>query len=523
MTALEARFEEVQEKLLELLERNPETLDEQIEYWELVKWENIYYNAARRKGIHKLGFSPVPSLQASEHGAKEAIGMKLQLTNLKSSGFGSEKWTLADTSSMTYLAPPKHTFKKLSKPVTVTFDSNSQNAVRYTCWSHVYYLNDNDMYVKSYSNVDVHGVYYIRDSRKQYYVNFEKDARKYSSTGQWDVSFENKHLSSSIASSSGHTATVATPETTVTSTQASAAAASAADSQEETPGSTRKLLTATYHRILRDRGSPRPASRSRSRSSTSTSSSGSSYRPGSRRSSSGRGARRSRGRSWRRTRSRSQSTERSRGGGGGRGRGRPRRSGLHSRPSRSPAPKGSGVPKRRPSVRAPQSYRGGSQQGTPPRPTAVSVASATPDIPRLSPWFRRRSHSTPRSPVRAPGRGSPPASLGSVRHHQSSQRKRSRSHERLHSAVKKDPYVILVRGKPNQLKCWRWRLHNRARRVPFRCFSTTFSWVSLVQGEKSIANRMLVVFDTRQDRELFLHRVTFPPGVTWCYGSLDCI
>lgn len=84
--------------------------------------------------------------------------------------------------------------------------------------------------------------------------------------------------------------------------------------------------------------------------------------------------------------------------------------------------------------------------------------------------------------------------------------------------------MILVRGQPNQLKCWRWRLQNRSRRVTFRCFSTTFSWVTNQPGEgRSSTSRMLVVFDKKEDRDTFVAKVKFPPNVTWCYGKLDCL
>lgn len=522
MESLEDRFETVQEKLLDLLESSPETIDEQIQFWDLTRWENVYLNAARRKGITKLGLTPVPPLQASENGAKEAIQMKMYLTLLKDSGFNSEKWTLSDTSTMTFHAPPKHCFKKRPRAATVVFDDDPQNAVRHTVWMDVYFLNDHEMFQKTSSHVDVHGIYYVNeDGDKLYYANFAEDAKKYSVTGQWEIKYNNKLYSSSVASSTGDSTTLtAEPqEDAVSSSQQSPRPSTSTDPPEtkEDGNSTARLIRHTYYDILRPKSrntGPRGTeTRSRSRStsrSTSPSTRRARRRTG-RRGPTG-GCRRSTPRRRRRSRSGSR---------GGRRR-------VHSRSrTRSTSAARSGVSEQRSAPSTPSTRsisRASSSCYAESRQRSALVESiTTPPPPTISPWFGRSIGQSCGSSPRAHRGRSANSSRTVLRPTASGSGSRSRSRERLHTPQQKDPYVILVRGRANQLKCWRWRLLNRKRRVPFRCFSTTFSWVSLKAGDRPSLCRMLVVFDSKHDRETFVKEVSFPPGVTWCNGHLDCL
>ena len=112
MESLTERFDAVQENLLELYESGSDNIEDQILYWNLMRKEGVLFYYARQKGITRLGLQHVPSLAVSEFKAKQAIMMTLQLESLKNSEYGSEKWTMQDTSLELYNTEPQHTFKK---------------------------------------------------------------------------------------------------------------------------------------------------------------------------------------------------------------------------------------------------------------------------------------------------------------------------------------------------------------------------------------------------------------------------
>lgn len=537
MDALNARFDALQEKQLDLYEKDPETLEEAIELWDLVRRENVLMHYARKTGRTRLGLQPLPTLQVSEAQAKKAIQMQLYLTSLQNTEYANEKWTLQDTSEMTFMSDPSFCFKKQPRPVKVVFDGEPENALRHTLWLYIYYQDDDDKWHKTKSDVDINGIFYDVNGDKVYYQDFRKDARRYSMYGQWEVTYNNKTFSSSIVSSSGAEAD-STERRPPLQEERPAPPGKRRRVSESPDWCPQAVAQETYNRAFRPCGSESPASsRSRSRTRSRTrSKSRSQSRSRTRTCSRGRRGTRSQSRqTTRRTRSRSRSRRR-RGRGRGRGgRGRsPTRRGIHTRSqSRS-----TGGPRLRVISAGPSSSRSPSRQrGEPsslPRRSSTSLrrsggqaentekdlVDTTQSPPILSPWFGNKTSTPHKTHSGGSGRRSPGPATGAEPQVAGRKRGRPRSDSRLHT-TQVDPPVILVRGQPNQLKCWRYRLHHRRKRIRFKFLSTTFSWATRKLGDRLALSRMLVAFDNDSDRETFLKNVHFPIGVTYSLGNFD--
>lgn len=202
MESLEARFDAVQEQLLQIYETESSSLELAITYWSLIRKECALYYHARLQGKTRLGLYPVPATRVSEAKAKDAIKMSLFLESLQKSPFANLKWSLVDTSLENFNAPPANTFKKRGMHVTVIYDSNANNSMVYTSWQDVFYVDEQDTWHKAHSEVDYDGIFY-RDAQgnKVYYVHFQDDAALYSTLGQWEVHVENRVLSPPVTSS----------------------------------------------------------------------------------------------------------------------------------------------------------------------------------------------------------------------------------------------------------------------------------------------------------------------------------
>ncbi|ANZ90260.1 E2 protein [Bos taurus papillomavirus 20] len=203
MEELAARFDAVQERLMQIYESGSVTLESQIEYWTVVRKEYALYYTARKQGIKKLGLYVVPSLQIAEQKAKEAIRMTLYLESLSKSQFGDLQWTLPETSLETFSAPPANTFKKKGAQAIVTYDNDPENRMMYTVWKELYYQDDEEMWHKGESTVNHEGIYYVDNTgRTVYYQRFAQDAERFSKSGQWNVQYENQVFSAPVTSSS---------------------------------------------------------------------------------------------------------------------------------------------------------------------------------------------------------------------------------------------------------------------------------------------------------------------------------
>ena len=128
---------------------------------------------------------------------------------------------------------------------------------------------------------------------------------------------------------------------------------------------------------------------------------------------------------------------------------------------------------------------------------------------------RSRSHSRG-SPTRV---GISPAAVG--RSLQSVGRQHNGRLNRL-LAEASDPPVILIRGNPNTLKCYRYRARKR-HSGGFQFFSTTWSWVGEESCERVGRARMLIAFYSKKQRDKFIETMKLPPNVDWSFGNFDDI
>ncbi|ATQ38646.1 E2 [Gammapapillomavirus sp.] len=216
MEKLTERYELIQEKLLQIYEEGSHDIDAQITHWKLLRKEAALMYYARKHGLQRIGMQPLPNLVAAEQKAKNAIMMYLQLESLKASPYGSESWSLTETSLELYLAPPKHTFKKGGFTVDVIFDNDEDNDFPYTAWKYIYYQDNEGQWHKVEGQADYHGLFYETDTDKIYYVLIEDDAPRFSKTGTWQVKYKNKTFYASSVTSSGQPGSPADPTDTDT-------------------------------------------------------------------------------------------------------------------------------------------------------------------------------------------------------------------------------------------------------------------------------------------------------------------
>ncbi|ANZ90241.1 E2 protein [Bos taurus papillomavirus 17] len=433
MTSLQDRFDAVQSALMDIYETAEQTIETQIKHWELIRRENVLLYSARQHNLSRLGFRPVPPLKVSENKAKEAIGISLYLQSLKNSPFGTERWTLQDTSSENFNNSPSGTFKKNPRLATVVYDNNPMNAMEYPVWGNIYLLSDDDVWHKYVSSVDYDGVFYTDEhGNKVYYVQFADDAQMFSKLGQWEVTFANTVFSAPVTSSQSSSRPPGGPDTS---------------QRENTQGSSPSSSTAH-----------RPESQSSWRSAS----------RGSPETSEGRQSRNRHRHSRSRTRSRSRSRE--------------------SEPN---------------SVRS-RSYRSRSRS----RESRSSSAGGD----RLSDRGRGRQRPEP-------GGRTPPAPWEVGQRSRTPSRKSQTRLEQLISEAR-DPPIILVRGPQNTLKCWRNRSKHRWSGY-FQSMSTTFNWICSTSHQRASGSRMLISFNSVQQRELFLKHVKFPKNTTHVFGFID--
>lgn len=85
-----------------------------------------------------------------------------------------------------------------------------------------------------------------------------------------------------------------------------------------------------------------------------------------------------------------------------------------------------------------------------------------------------------------------------------------------------DPPVILVRGEPNTLKCFRNRAKLKYAGL-YKAFSTAWSWVAGDGTERLGRSRMLISFFSFEQRKDFDKTVKYPKGVDRSFGSFDSL
>ena len=138
MDNLSERFNALQENLMDIYESGQEDIETQIKHWQLLRQEQILFYYARKHGVMRVGYQPVPPLATSEAKAKDAIGMVLLLQSLQKSPYGKEPWTLTQTSLETVRSAPANCFKKGPQNIEVMFDNDPENLMVYTAVSYTH-------------------------------------------------------------------------------------------------------------------------------------------------------------------------------------------------------------------------------------------------------------------------------------------------------------------------------------------------------------------------------------------------
>lgn len=203
MKKLAEHLDACQEQMLELIEKDSQELEDQIDYWDLVKRENLLLFAAKEAGLSRLGYEPVPPTKVSEGKAKNAIMMSISLQSLQSSEFGRDPWTLPQTSLEVFMANPSNCFKKNGEHVEVLFDGDKNKAVIFVKWGEVYVQDLLGAWHKCPSHVVYEGIYYNHpDYGRTFYLRFEEEAAKYGAHKPWQVMTTNGTLLHSPSESS---------------------------------------------------------------------------------------------------------------------------------------------------------------------------------------------------------------------------------------------------------------------------------------------------------------------------------
>nr|AYA94116.1 MAG: E2 protein [Human papillomavirus] len=86
-------------------------------------------------------------------------------------------------------------------------------------------------------------------------------------------------------------------------------------------------------------------------------------------------------------------------------------------------------------------------------------------------------------------------------------------------AEARDPYIALVQGQANNLKCWRRRVSQKYRNL-YLVSSTIWNWVG-DDSEKNSRSRMLYAFSSIGQRNMFVQTVNPPKGASIVFGNLD--
>lgn len=202
MDTLSERFNALQENLMDIYESGRDDIETQILHWQYLRQEQVLFYFARKHGVMRLGYQPVPPLANSEAKAKDAIGMVILLQSLQKSQYGKEPWTLTQTSLETVRSAPANCFKKGPQNIEVMYDNDPENLMVYTAWSYIYYQTVDDTWNKVEGKVDYHGAYYLEGTLKVYYIQFEVDAARFSKTGIWEVHVNQDTIFAPVTSSS---------------------------------------------------------------------------------------------------------------------------------------------------------------------------------------------------------------------------------------------------------------------------------------------------------------------------------
>ncbi|ADJ96349.1 E2 protein [Phocoena phocoena papillomavirus 2] len=187
MESLCSRLDALQEKQMDILELDAGHIADVEKYVELLRKEAMLLCAANSRGLKTVGCTAVPGKQACESNARQTIQLHLLICSLRKSSFANEQWRLSDLTFSMYMCPPRETFKKKGRNVTVMFDDDPSNCMEYTLWSKVYVETEENAWECVESHIDGIGIYYCVQGITVYYVKFLDECKKYGSTCKWKL------------------------------------------------------------------------------------------------------------------------------------------------------------------------------------------------------------------------------------------------------------------------------------------------------------------------------------------------
>ncbi|AXL96271.1 E2 [Boa constrictor papillomavirus 1] len=147
----------------------------------------------------------------------------------------------------------------------------------------------------------------------------------------------------------------------------------------------------------------------------------------------------------------------------------------------------------------------------------------TTTVPTVGRRYGRRSHSpgqTPTTGAEKRGLSIPPEDVGAS--HTTVTTKYRNRVERLRAEAA-DPPILVIKGKPNSLKCFRYRIKEQ-NSTAFTHVTTTFFWVGNSKDcTRYGRGRILIMFKDEGQRERFIKTVSIPRQMEYYKGSLNGI
>lgn len=87
----------------------------------------------------------------------------------------------------------------------------------------------------------------------------------------------------------------------------------------------------------------------------------------------------------------------------------------------------------------------------------------------------------------------------------------------------RDPPVIIITGRQNNLKCWRHRFTQKYSDL-YECCSTAWKWLGPnSEGYRGTDAKLLIAFKNQEQRQAFLNTVNLPKNSTFSMGHLDSL
>nr|QCQ84410.1 E2 [Human papillomavirus type 188] len=87
----------------------------------------------------------------------------------------------------------------------------------------------------------------------------------------------------------------------------------------------------------------------------------------------------------------------------------------------------------------------------------------------------------------------------------------------------RDPPVLIITGRQNNLKCWRHRFSQKYSDL-YECCSSAWKWLGpKSEGYRGTDAKLLIAFKSPEQRQSFLNTVSLPKNTTYSMGHLDSL